>query len=282
MKGIKHQDLPFASRDDEPLLTRVFLPNDANGHALVMVHGGAWTSNDRITPTVMCELIANAGFTVFSLDFRCGPSHQHPVASADIAAGIRHVRSNCRRYGIEKDTIGIIGSSSGGHLALFVGYQPNVPMHQSTPHISAIESIPPGGQVSAEVAYVIALWPVSNPLYRYEYAKRIGRSELVQAHDGYFQSVDNMAEASIPDMLRDKRHTHLPPTLVIQPGDDANVPEEMTLNLLAAIQEQDGNLVYRHMPNLPHAFAYEMSDDTVQCSRHTLQFIEEVLSTRIQ
>ena len=65
MKGIEHQDLPFASTDDEPLLTRVFLPNDANGHALIMVHGGAWTSNDRITPTVMCELIANAGFTVF-------------------------------------------------------------------------------------------------------------------------------------------------------------------------------------------------------------------------
>ena len=86
----------------------------------------------------------------------------------------------------------------------------------------------------------------------------------------------------IPDLLREKRYTHLPPTLVIQPGEDANVPEEMTLNLLSAIQEQDGNLVYRHMPNLPHAFAYELSEDTVQCSRHTLHFIEEVLGQHYQ
>lgn len=282
MEGIEHQDLPFASTEGEPLLTRVFLPRDANGHALVMVHGGAWTANDRITPTVMCELIANAGFTVFSLDFRCGPFHQHPAASADIAAGIRYVRSNCGGYGIEQDTIGVIGSSSGGHLALFVGYQPNVSIHQSTLHLSDISGNVLKDQVSAEVAYVIALWPVSNPLYRYEYAKRVGRSELVLAHDGYFESINHMAEASIPDLLREKRHTHLPPTLVIQPGEDANVPEEMTLDLLAAIQEQNGNVVYRHMPNLPHAFAYEMSNDTVRCSRHTLQFIEEVLGQHFQ
>ena len=278
MEGFKQRDVPYANVHEETLLTRVFIPDHANGHALVMVHGGAWTANDRITPTVMCGLIARAGFTVFSLDFRCGPTYRHPAASADIAAGIRYVRSNCEQYGIRGDTVGIIGSSSGGHLALFVGCQPDVAIHQTTPHRLSNELAAVPGETSAEVAYVVALWPVSNPLYRYEYAKRTGRSELIQAHDGYFATAERMSEASIPDLLRDQRHTHLPHTLVVQPGEDANVPEEMTLDLLAAIQEQEGMLVYRHVPKLPHAYAYELSEDTVQCSMYVLQFIEESLA----
>ena len=87
-----------------------------------------------------------------------------------------------------------------------------------------------------------------------------------------------MAEASVPGLLRENRHTHLPPTLVIQPGEDANVPQEMTLDLLAAIEEQGGSLLYRFMPKLPHAFAYEMSDDTVRCSEDVVQFIEKTVA----
>ena len=50
--------------------------------------------------------------------------------------------------------------------------------------------------------------------------------------------------------------------MIVQPGEDTNVPEPMTLDLLAAYQERDGDLTYHHMPGLPHAFAYEASTAT--------------------
>ena len=112
---------------------RLFRPPKASGHGIVMVHGGAWPSNDRTTPWVMCEALAAAGMLVASLDFRCGPDFQHPTASADIAAGIRYLRVHANELQIDPDTLGLIGGSSGGHLVLLTALKPDVPEHMTTP-----------------------------------------------------------------------------------------------------------------------------------------------------
>lgn len=233
-----------------------------------MIHGGAWTANDRLTPFVLNEALARRGLLVASLDFRCGPDYQHPTASSDIAAGIRYVRNNAKEWGIDSDQIGLIGSSSGGHLALFTAIQPNVSIHQQTTFVGQDTS------VSAEVAYLIALWPVSDPLYRYHHAIDTNRPELIAAHDGFFADVSQMREASVSKVLNEHKHTHLPPALVVQPGEDTNVPRTMTLELIRAYQNANGQLSYRFMPGLPHAFAYESSAATTDCELHIWQFVQ--------
>ena len=97
-----------------------------------MVHGGAWTSNDRLSPAVLCRELASAGHTVFSLDFRDGRDGKHPCAVQDITAGIRCIRSRADEFGIDPARIGLVGSSSGGHLALLAAIQPDIEAHRGT------------------------------------------------------------------------------------------------------------------------------------------------------
>ena len=267
------QDIHYAEVTGISLVGRLYQPKRSNGHGIVMVHGGAWTANDRITPEVMSRLLASQGLTVWSVDFRCGPNFQHPAASADIAAGIRFLRMNANEFGVKPDTIGLIGSSSGGHLVLYTALNPNVPSHCTTMSKDSEEVQP----IDASAAYVIALWPVSNPLERLRYAKRAGRSELVRAHQGYFGSLENMHEASVQRVIRTRNYTHLPPIFIVQPGEDANVPQYMTNDLLAAFRGVGHDVDYLHMPGLPHAFAYEASDATDECAAAIGEFISKQL-----
>ena len=272
------RDLTYGRAGDVDLLARCYTSEKSIGEGIVMVHGGAWTANDRTTPWVVCEALARKGMTVLSLDFRCGPDHSHPSATADISAGMRFLRTHADDFDISGANIGMIGSSSGGHLALLAGLLPDIPEHSTTDVKIADDDLKTLANVTAAPAYLIALWPVSNPLYRYNYAKRVNREELVAAHDGYFRSEAAMVNASVQRVLSETTNLKPPPTLVIQPGEDANVPEPMTLDLLRMLQACDAELTYRYMPGLPHAFAYEPSFDTDRCADYVWTFIRERLS----
>jgi len=208
---------------------------------------------------------------VASLDFRCGPDFQHPTASADIAAGVRYLRVHANELEIDPDTLGLIGSSSGGHLVLLTALKPDVPEHTTTPILPRENE--DEGFCSAEVLYVVALWPVSDPPVRYRYAQESGRGELVAAHDGYFGSLDQMHHASVQRILRSNEATHVPPVMIVQPGEDANVPEAMTLDLVSSYQARNGSVQYRYLPGLPHAFAYQPSNATDDLSVEVVAFI---------
>ena len=71
-----------------------------------------------------------------------------------------------------------------------------------------------------------------------------------------------MARASVQRTLADGEAQALPPLLVVQPGADRNVPQEMTLDLLREYQRAGGALQYLFYPGLPHAFAYQPSPET--------------------
>ena len=121
---IEQTSLPFARVPGMELLAELYRPRNAAdrlGRAVVMVHGGAWSIGDRLSMQTLCEEFARRGMSVFSLDFRDGRNGKHPCAVADIAAGIRHVRANAERLEVDPDHIGLVGSSSGGHLVLLTG-----------------------------------------------------------------------------------------------------------------------------------------------------------------
>ena len=244
--------------------------------AVVMVHGGAWTTNDRHTPAVLCQHLAAAGFTVFSLDFRDGRNGKHPCAVQDITAGVRYVRANADALGVDAERIGLIGSSSGGHLVLLSAIQPNIAAHRGTP-IFVNGALRDAAEVSAAVRCTVALWPVSDPLVRFEYAQRVGRDELVTAHLRYYRDAAHMRQASVQRTLRDGEAETLPPLFVVQPGEDANVPRPMTRDLLREYEEAGGSLHYVFYPGLPHAFAYQASAETTRLAGEVRDFFNRHL-----
>ena len=242
-------------------------PSRRIGKAVVMVHGGAWTANDRHSPHVVCHSLAEAGFSVFSLDFRDGRNGKHPCAVRDITAGIRFVRARAGDFGFDADRIGLIGSSSGGHLALLSAIQPDIAEHRGTPNV-----VEGADALSAGVCCVVALWPVSDPLRRLRHAIETGRDELVDAHFRYYRDEEHMRDASVQRRLGAGEAQHLPPLLVVQPGEDANVPRDMTLDLIRAYQDAGGTVHYLFYPGLPHGFAYGASCETTRLSEEIRWF----------
>jgi len=229
--------------------------------AIIDVHGGAWSSGDRMQGAHYDRALASAGIYVLAIDFRQAPAARHPAANRDIAAAIRYLRANATQLSIDPASIGLVGSSSGGHLAMLAGLGPNSEPYRGT-EISSGSGFVLANDADASVRYVIALWPVSDPAYRYEYAKRVGRGELLKSHDAYFGSFEAMQRASVPRLLRAKEATQLPPLFVVQPGNDANIPREMTFDLISAYQEAGGRVAYQFYPNRAHAFGHRASAET--------------------
>ena len=145
---VDEQDTLFAKPGGQELLARVYRPKGEAERplaALVDVHGGAWSRNDRTSGAVHGRGLSASGLVVVSLDFRQGSAHKHPAASADVAAGVRYVRAHAGRLGIDPRRVGIVGSSSGGQLALLAGLKPGAPEHAGTPIVTVEDHALIGG-----------------------------------------------------------------------------------------------------------------------------------------
>lgn len=240
---------------------------------LIDVHGGAWGAYDRTAGAHYAERLASPDLLVISIDFRQSPDFQHPAGSADVAAAIRWVRLNAEALDADPDRIGLIGSSSGGHLALLAALRPNDDGHLGTPIADSAGAFVAHDNIPAEVDYVIAMWPVSDPAARYRYAQRSGMDRLVELTDRYFADEAAMWDASIPRIVTAGEAADLPPILVIQPGMDSNIPQDMTFDLMRAWQARGGQLDYAFYPGQPHAFGHRPSAATTEMIETIAAFI---------
>ena len=108
------------SADAQPLLLDLYLPSGRRpAPLLVWVHGGRWEVGSK-TPMPL-GLLVERGYAVASLDFQPASMAQFPRQVHQIKAAIRFLRAMSERYGYDASRIGILGASSGGHLAALVG-----------------------------------------------------------------------------------------------------------------------------------------------------------------
>ena len=244
--------------------------------SVIDVHGGAWNFNDRMAGLNYNKALASSGIYVLAIDFRQAPAFQHPLGSRDVVSAICYLTSNAENLTIETENLGLIGSSSGGHLALLAGLKPNADMH------SAITKESTGNRLEdVAVKYIIALWPVSDPHYRYLYARKTGRDRLVTAHNNYFKNEGEMKDASIQRILRSGEATeNLPPVLIVEPGEDLNIPREMTNELMKSFQDAGGKADHLFYPGMPHAFGHRDSAATDDLNLAMRDFISRQLSGR--
>ncbi len=281
---VDESDVPFARPGGVELLARVYRPRGepaAPLAALVDVHGGAWSRNDRTSGAVHGRALAASGLVVASLDFRQGPEHKHPAASADVAAGVRWVRAHAQRLGVDPRRVGIVGSSSGGQLALLQAVKPGAPEHAGTPILLPDGSLG-AGPANDSVELVLALYPVADPLARYRYVlsrpdeppqpSGFSAKRLIDAHRGYFADEAAMAAASVTRVVSSGEARGLPPAWVAQPDLDDNVPAAITEALIVAYQRAGGQIERAHFPGARHGFIGNASADTSKAIALMLQF----------
>jgi acetyl esterase len=245
---------------------------------LIDVHGGAWSSGDRTGDKLYCTELAKTGVLVVSIDFRQAPAFQHPSGSADVAAAVRYVRLNAKSLNADADRVGLIGSSSGGHLALLAAVRPDAQQHKGTPILGPDGKYAAHDDVSAKVDYVVAMWPVSDPAARYRYAQRARLEALQTGGLSYFKDEDGMWDASIQRIVTSGEAKSLPSIMVVQPGNDSNIPQDMTFDLLQAWQARGGKLDYVFYPGQPHAFGHRPSEATTDLIATVAAFIKRQTS----
>jgi acetyl esterase/lipase len=287
---VDETDAPFARPAGAELLARVYRPRGEAAlplGAVVYVHGGAWARLDRTSDAIMCGALAASGLVVVALDFRQAPDHRYPAASADVAAGVRYTRAHARRLGVDPARIGLLGSSSGAHLALLHAVTPGAPEHAGTPIVRPDGSLDPAAG-DASVAFVVALYPVADPLARYRYAlsreheppppSGFDAKRLVASHRAFFADEGAMAAASVTRIVSAGLATALPPVWVAQPDLDDNVPAVITLAFVKAYQGAGGHVEHAHFPSAGHSFVQQAGPDTDRCVVMVRDFIGRQLA----
>jgi len=287
---VEETDVPFAKVEGTEFLARVYRPKGTPAAplpAIVDVHGGAWTRLDRTAGVHTGRGLAAAGVVVVSLDFRQGPDHKHPAASADVAAGVRYVRAHAERLGVDRRRVGIVGSSSGGQLVLLQAVKPGAPEHAGTTIVLPDGSIG-AGPGDDSVAFVLALYPVADPLARYRYVlsrqdeppqpSGFQAKRLIDAHHGYFTDEAAMASASVTRVVSAGEARALPPAWVAQPELDDNVPAPITEALIVAYQQAGGRMERTRFPGARHGFIQNASADTDKAIALMRDFIGGQLS----
>lgn len=110
---------PTEGRD---LHLNIYRPgNDKKYPALLMVHGGGWTSGDLTLQIPMAQQIAAKGYVTIPVEYRLSPECGYPAALYDVKTAVRWVRAHANEYNIDTTRIAISGCSSGGHLAMLTG-----------------------------------------------------------------------------------------------------------------------------------------------------------------
>src|SRR5207253_4734590 len=194
---------------DQPWLARVYRPVGTGPFPTVVdVHGGAWNNGDRLNDTLMNQAMAAQGVLTVAIDFRQPPEAGYPASVQDMNLAIRWLKVHASEFG-GTSRVGALGVSSGGHLVLLGGLRPRDPRY-------AALALDGHADVDASLAYVIACWPVSDPLYRYQLAREAGNESIVKAHDAYWGSEAAMAEGNPPLILERGEPVDLPPALVNQ------------------------------------------------------------------
>ena len=86
---------------------------------LVFPGGGYWCRSAREEEVVALSYVAQ-GFQAFTVEYsvtRECPDAKHPTMLIEAAMAVAYVRIHADKYNIDKDKIGVLGFSAGGHLA---------------------------------------------------------------------------------------------------------------------------------------------------------------------
>lgn len=217
-EGRLQADVEYARAGGERLALDVCVPHGRGPVAAVLlVHGGGWSSGDRTQAAgpLRGPLVA-AGIAWIALDYRLAPRHRHPAAVEDVRAAVAWTRAHAPALGLDPGRLALLGESAGGHLV-----------------VSAVVS-------AGEEARVAAVVPFFAPVdLEADTERRGGLSPSLRALFGR-DVVDDATRRVLRDAspLRQVR-PGLPPFLLVHGTADMSVPYEQSLRLREALRSAD-------------------------------------------
>jgi acetyl esterase/lipase len=205
---------------DRPTLTIYQPPAEQRQRAAIVVCPGggyAGLAMDHEGRQVADWLNAQ-GITACVLKYRLGPRYRHPAPLDDAQRAIRTVRAAADKLGIDRDKVGILGFSAGGHLAStaathFAGGKPDSG--------DAIE------RESCRPDFAVLLYPVVAMATEY-------------AHGGSKKNLlgDSPDEELVASLSNERQVTsETPPCFLVHTDEDKPVPAENSLLFYQALRK---------------------------------------------
>ena len=253
---IKVWDVEYRRDPIRTLMARIYQPQGEGPFPVLLdVHGGAWNDQDRTANAPVDEWLAASGILVVAIDVRLAREAPYPGSVADVNYGIRWLKAKAREWNGEPETLGALGSSSGGHVLELCAMRPHDARYTVYP-------LPEAPHLDATLMYVIARSPISNPLARYEQAQKMQRATLITNSELYFSPWDTIFDGNPQRILERGEAVILPPMFVLQGELDDSVLPAVQEHFVATYRAAGGKIDYEVFPGAEHRWIIQPGPQT--------------------
>jgi acetyl esterase/lipase len=267
---IEVHELPFRRTErGRQLMARVYQPlGDGPFPVLLDLHGGAWNDKDRFANEPMARAVAASGVLVASIDMTLAGEAPYPASVQDANYGVRWLKSKAPGWKGEPATLGVLGSSTGGHLGELLGMRPHDARYGAIP-------LPEARGIDAAVRYVATRSPISDPYARYQQAERRKWQEMMDKTKKWFVPWETIHEANPQQMLERKESVTLPPLLIMQGALDNNVLPALQERFAAAYRAAGGECRLEIFESCDHMWVAEPGPQTDRAHEMVKDWIQK-------
>jgi acetyl esterase/lipase len=198
----------------------LYLPETPGPYPVVVaIHGGAWRQGDKDRVAEFGRDLVAIGIAAVAPNHRLTGTDPHPAQQDDIFAVLDWIVANADEYGFDPHRVGIVGSSSGGHLTSLVGLKATKPVADG-----------------ADRGYTVrCIMPLCGP---HNIRKRVRESTAVSE---VYAALLGGPPHEMPEALADissVEHVHLsaPVCLAVHGENDETVSSEQSAMLVEALR----------------------------------------------
>jgi acetyl esterase/lipase len=218
--------------------------------AVVLIHGGGWTSGDKrqAREVEIGNTLAENGFVAASINYAMKSAGRYPANLRDCKNAVRYLRAHSKDLGVDPDRIAVLGGSAGGHLALMVAYTAGDPdLAPPSPY--------PG--VSDKVGAVIDMYGVADIGNRKKTEKdgtpTVPRGVDPQVRNIFGETEEGWKKASpVSHVGKD-----VPPTLIAHGKKDIVVDRDQSQELCDALKKSGAVVEIIWLEKAPHTFSFK-------------------------
>ncbi len=140
-------NIVFSTATGQDLSLALILPWGAKEKAeplplVVFVQGSGWTFPNIGYEMGQMAWYAQSGIAVAMVTHRnCMDGHPFPAYLQDVKTAIRFLRSHAAEYNIDRNRVGIWGTSSGGNTALLVGLTGDDPAYKTAEYAEESDAV---------------------------------------------------------------------------------------------------------------------------------------------
>ena len=272
---VKVSEVPFRrTAAGRSLMARIYQPQGAGPFpALLDLHGGAWNNKDRFANEPMDRAVAASGVLVVAIDLTLAPEAPYPASVQDANYGVRWLKAKAAGWNGDASSLGVLGSSTGGHIAELLGMRPRDARYNAIPLAEA-------PRVDATLSYVATRSPISDPHARWQQAEKMKRESMIKSTKTYFNPWDSIHEANPQEILDRREAVTLPPLLIMQGALDDNVLPALQAKFAATYRKAGGDCELHVFEGCEHEWIAKPGPQTDRAHEMVKAFIARNLAAR--